>query len=1327
MMRRTDSPPRPGRPLLLAAAISCVVGSWAAAAMHFSPGQPIRAAARPLPADVDQTGACPVDAKTGVRLASNRQEPKPAEPKPAEKKAEEEKKDPRWDIAESGGKGGDSLGCVSCHGGTETSHAIDVGATCVGCHGGSGKEDGDKDKAHVQPRYPAFWGKAKGGTVTGNPQRGYTQLNRESPEFIRFVNPGDLRVAHLACGPCHSDDDPTKDRVLCVRKSMMTNGAMLYGAALYNNGAFPLKDARFGESYSMLGEPQRIQNVPQPTLEERLKKGLLLFLDPLPRWEVTQTGNVLRVFERGGLKKGEVGIPGREVEPGRPDVKLSDRGHGTLLRTDPVFLGLQKTRLLDPTLNFPGTNDHPGDYRAGGCSACHNVYANDRDPAHSAQYAKFGNLGVSATADPMLAEAVEKKERGHPITHQMTNGIPSSQCISCHMHPGTNMLTTYLGFTWWDNETDGDFMYPKKPLRLSASEKDRVQQRNPEGAALKGLWSDTKFLEQVSELNPKLKNTQFGDFHSHGWIFRKVYKQDRKGNLLDGDDKVVPHGDPDKWKKAVHLQDIHLEKGMHCVDCHFSQDNHGNSKLYAEPRAAMEVQCEDCHGTVSKKASPLGDDTVTSGPAGGNKLKDYNRVKREGEDTERWYEKDGKLIQRSAVRKDVEWEVPQVLDTITPGHPRYSERARLAKTIRRDGKTWGTVPSDSKQLAHAGDNMTCFSCHSSWTTGCFGCHLSMTANQKKPNNHFEGGNTRNYTSYNFQTLRDDVYMLGRDGTVTGNRIAPIRSSCAVMVSSQNQEREWLYQQQQTISAEGFSGTAFSSYVPHTVRGKETKFCADCHVSKKNDNNAWMANLLLQGTNYVNFIGRYAYVATGHGFEAIQVSERDEPQAVIGSNLHRLAFPDLFRRHEERGRRPKRAHNHHGHTLSLQQRGEYLYAAEGPGGLVIYDIANIDNKGFSERIVTAPVSPLGQRFFVRSQYATAVASPATVALDPLRTRLPENQEGPIHPVYGFLYVADKYEGLIVVGAGTLLDGNPTNNFLSRAATWNPGDVLHGANNIQIAGTYAYVTCDRGLVVVDLADPTKPKLAAEIGSPTLRRPRSVAVQFRYAFVCDAEGLKVLDVTDLGKPRAVPGGVVRLPDARDVYLGRTYAFVAGGHQGIVIVDIENPEKPRLEQVFDAGGQINDTHMIRLGMTNNSLFAYVADGENGLRVVQLTSPEDTPGYFGFSPRPTPRLIATYQTDHEALAVSEGLDRDRAVDESGNQLTVFGRRGARPLNAEEQRRMFFKDGKLFTVDDAPPAPAQEARRPLSRYLAWSWADALLGIPLLGFAAARRRKKRREE
>ena len=53
-------------------------------------------------------------------------------------------------------------------------------------------------------------------------------------------------------------------------------------------------------------------------------------------------------------------------------------------------------------------------------------------------------------------------------------------------------------------------------------------------------------------------------------------------------------------------------------------------------------------------------------------------------------------------------------------------------------------------------------------------------------------------------------------------------------------------------------------------------------------------------------------------------------------------------------------------------------------------------------------------------------------------------------------------------------------------------------------------------------------------------------------------------------------------------------------------------------------------------------------------------------------------------MAISKGLDRDRAVDESGNQIGVFGRVGARPLNLEEQQRMYLHDGQLWTVSDDP-------------------------------------------
>lgn len=351
------------------------------------------------------------------------------------------------------------------------------------------------------------------------------------------------------------------------------------------------------------------------------------------------------------------------------------------------------------------------------------------------------------------------------------------------------------------------------------------------------------------------------------------------------------------------------------------------------------------------------------------------------------------------------------------------------------------------------------------------------------------------------------------------------------------------------------------------------------------------------------------------------------------------------------------------------------------------------------MVTAPVSPLGQRLYVKTKYATAVATPTTLAVDPLRTQDPANEEQKIHLMYGFLYVTDKYEGLVVVGnpdlkgknpgVGTLLDGNPENNFIGRAATFNPGGILNGARRITIAGTYAYILCDRGLVVVDLDNPLAPRVTAEIGAPDLADPQGVAVQFRYGFVTDRQGLKVLDVTDLAHPRMVPGAFVKLDDARNVTVSRTYAYVSAGKNGVALINVEQPEHPSVDQMFTGDGQLNDVNDVKIGAVDASVFAYVADGRNGLRILQVISPEDSSESYGFSPRLTPKLIATYQTGGSALAISRGIDRDRAVDESGNQVAVFGRRGARPFNRAEAEKLFLRDGKLYTVTDAPPGPPQ--------------------------------------
>ncbi|HYK39763.1 MAG TPA: hypothetical protein VEU98_07040, partial [Candidatus Eremiobacteraceae bacterium] len=147
-----------------------------------------------------------------------------------------------------------SSGCVSCHTATDepTMHPTKtVHLGCTDCHGGNSSEaiaagtvpnsaeyKTVKERAHVQPRNAAFKNRAN------LPERAHTLWLKESAEYIKFVNPGDLRVAPETCGAvgCHTAE------VRAVSTSMMTHSAFLWGAALYNNGGFPAKNGHFGES-----------------------------------------------------------------------------------------------------------------------------------------------------------------------------------------------------------------------------------------------------------------------------------------------------------------------------------------------------------------------------------------------------------------------------------------------------------------------------------------------------------------------------------------------------------------------------------------------------------------------------------------------------------------------------------------------------------------------------------------------------------------------------------------------------------------------------------------------------------------------------------------------------------------------------------------------------------------------------------------------------------------------------------------------------------------------------------------------------------------------
>ncbi|MEZ5824469.1 MAG: hypothetical protein R3C97_06925 [Geminicoccaceae bacterium] len=595
-------------------------------------------------------------------------------------------------------------------------------------------------------------------------------------------------------------------------------------------------------------------------------------------------------------------------------------------------------------------------------------------------------------------------------------------------------------------------------------------------------------------------------------------------------------------------------------------------------------------------------------------------------------------------------------------------------------------------LAHKDEEIACFACHTSWTTSCGGCHLPIEANWKTSRHHYEGGETRNFATYNPQVARDQMFQLGKHDSTKKGIIAPVRSSSALVLSSTNVNRERIYAAAAHCGLRLFEPglRASTSRTPRarprprpaptvTSRGQRQQRDHGAIAPARDQFRQFrrLQRLCRRGgrprpSTSPNGTSRRRWSAATCTATPI-LTIRAKHQA-NGKEIQWLGEPGGFVTSTQSG----------GPTGCLQLRGEYLMAAQGPKGTTAYDVASIANKGVADRILAGPVSPLGQNLHIASANATCVALPTNQNIQPTRNQgelmRVTNEEQPFHPIYDYAFITDsegadphrcRHAGELRAARQLLTPG---------AHTWNEGGILNGARHITIAGHYFYIAADAGIVVLNMDEPLKPVVETVI---ELADVRATAVQFRYLFAATGRGLEIVDVTHPDRPKAVEGAVIPLADARRVYVARTYAYVAAGSDGLAIIDVERPEQPALHMKFTADGQLNDARDVVVGTTNASLFAYVADGMNGLKVVQLTSPDLQANFYGFSPTPNPELVAWKKTEWPATSLSKGLDRDRAVDETGHQMAIFGRLGSRPFNLEEQRAFYLDDlGDPWFVSD---------------------------------------------
>jgi hypothetical protein len=198
---------------------------------------------------------------------------------------------------------------------------------------------------------------------------------------------------------------------------------------------------------------------------------------------------------------------------------------------------------------------------------------------------------------------------------------------------------------------------------------------------------------------------------------------------------------------------------------------------------------------------------------------------------------------------------------------------------------------------------------------------------------------------------------------------------------------------------------------------------------------------------------------------------------------------------------------------------------------------------------------------------------------------------------YAYVADSFSGLQVIDVS-----DPANPSLVGTC-----DTPGWANDVLVLGDYAYVA-DRasGLQVIDVSNPENP---TPVGScDTLETALGVFVQGGYAYVAygpsvmpyTPSGIQVIDVSDPENPTPV-GSCDTLETALGVFVQGGYAYVGtfSFPTGFLVIDVD-PESPKYLTIVGSCDTFGGPVFVQ------GDYAYVADEEIGLQVIDISNPEN-------------------------------------------------------------------------------------------------------------------------
>ena len=436
-------------------------------------------------------------------------------------------------------------------------------------------------------------------------QRGYTAAAAANrPEFVRFINPGDLpRRARRACGACHLP------LVEANEKSLMSNSGDVLGRSVVQQRHSPVQTLSIlGEAYTKDGLPATIDS--QPKLPMRISTMTDMGILPKPDCRChrgkrfTPVADVFRVFERGGKQSSaalfpEIGLPDESrrrsrssKSPDVPDIKsIQSRTGNRQSRRDSGAQHPRRRVLTIRTLWMMGTNDQPGRLSLVGLFiACHtDLRERSRCRTHSGRLSRnsatHGHVAARVAIRPFRANEIRSSAASTssraPFRRQPVHDLPHAPA-EC-MFINSDATATRCGTT---NRTRRS-MWPAKQKYPTADEEQRQDSRSQSrGSGDRAATGATStFLKDVSSLlNPTLEG------HAVRRLPRPRLELPRASTSATGiascwtcstrTSRSSPTTTRTSSKKAVHLSvDPRRRRHAACVDCHFSQDAHGDGHI----------------------------------------------------------------------------------------------------------------------------------------------------------------------------------------------------------------------------------------------------------------------------------------------------------------------------------------------------------------------------------------------------------------------------------------------------------------------------------------------------------------------------------------------------------------------------------------------------------------------------------------------------------------------------------------------------------------------------------------------------------------------------